>query len=92
MIITNNMLMPVFEHALEDHLGDVLRGGVVTGEFAEKAKERAMMADALKNAGGKSQGMVLSTGGQKILSWLLSRDQVNIICVRKKKSREDHGK
>lgn len=36
--------MAVFEHALENDLGDVLGGGAMTGEFYEEAKERTMMA------------------------------------------------
>jgi hypothetical protein len=34
----------VLQHPLEDNLGDVFGGGALTGEFDEKAKERAVMA------------------------------------------------
>ncbi len=34
----------VFQHALEDDLGDVLGGGALTGEFDEKTEERAVVA------------------------------------------------
>ena len=35
--------VPVFQHALEDDLGDVLGGGPVAGIFREKPKQRPVM-------------------------------------------------
>ncbi len=35
--------VPVFEHALEDDLGDVLRGRAITGVFSEEAKKRSVV-------------------------------------------------